>query len=437
MENTNIEYKKTLNEHLEKVVVSFLNTDGGIVKIGVDDAGYIVGINNPDDIMSKISSRISNNIIPNPQGIITITPEVLNDKTIITVKVKKGLHPIYYIKKYGLSETGVYIRLGSTSLGMQQEEINKRYLESLNYKEPSITEIEASNQRLLFKDLKIIYQENEKNLNEETFKDNLKFFTKEHKFNILAEILSDTNQVSLKIITYAGIDKAEIIQTAEFGNKSLLVSAEQVLDYFEVMNRVLVSFEGAKRIEKPLINKRVLREAWINAIVHNDWSNNLSPIVHVFSNRIEIVSNGGLVDKMSKEEFFRGISKPRNLELMKIFLDIGLVEQTGYGVPKIISEYGRTAFEFFDNSIIVSLLFTDKTTNIIKQSKDFYLSETQKKILELIKENDNITQQEISVKLDLSIQAIKKSFRDLSDKGVIKRVGSYRLGTWEITDQKQ
>jgi len=50
------------------------------------------------------------------------------------------------------------------------------------------------------------------------------------------------------------------------------------------------------------------------------------------TNRIEITSAGRLPIGMTKEEFFSGVSNPRNKELMRVFRDVELVESLGTGL---------------------------------------------------------------------------------------------------------
>lgn len=51
---------------------------------------------------------------------------------------------------------------------------------------------------------------------------------------------------------------------------------------------------------------KALKEAVINAIVHNDYSYGNSPIIELYSDRIEITSAGGLPQELSQEEFLEG-----------------------------------------------------------------------------------------------------------------------------------
>ena len=110
-----------------------------------------------------------------------------------------------------------------------------------------------------------------------------------------------------------------------------------------------------ERIETPLWNKVALREAVINAIVHNDYSFEVPPKFEIFPDRLEITSAGRLPESLTKEEFFNGISIPRNKELMRIYRDVELVESLGSGIPRILRAYGEDCFKFTDNFIRITL----------------------------------------------------------------------------------
>ena len=110
-----------------------------------------------------------------------------------------------------------------------------------------------------------------------------------------------------------------------------------------------------ERIETPLWNKVALREAVINAIVHNDYSFEVPPKFEIFPDRLEITSAGRLPESLTREEFFNGISIPRNKELMRIYRDVELVESLGSGIPRILRAYGEDCFKFTNNFIRITL----------------------------------------------------------------------------------
>lgn len=123
-ENNRIEYKKQLNEHLEKEVVAFLNyLGGGVIYIGVDDVGNVLGVENSDQLQLKIKDRIKNNIAPSCLGLFDVVEETQGDKNFIKVIVASGNERPYYIKKYGMSSKGSFMRHGSASEPMSEKMI--------------------------------------------------------------------------------------------------------------------------------------------------------------------------------------------------------------------------------------------------------------------------------------------------------------------------
>ncbi len=97
-ESETIELKRTLTKDFAKEVVAFLNTRNGIIYIGVDDNGEVVGITNVDKTMREIRDIIRDQILPSTEGLCEIGSLLEDDKMIITVKVTKGTK-LYYIKK--------------------------------------------------------------------------------------------------------------------------------------------------------------------------------------------------------------------------------------------------------------------------------------------------------------------------------------------------
>lgn len=80
----------------------------------------------------------------------------------------------------------------------------------------------------------------------------------------------------------------------------------------------------------------------------------MPPKFEIFPDRLEITSSGRLPESLSKEEFFNGISIPRNKELMRVYRDVELVESLGSGIPRILRAYGEDSFKFTDNFIRIT-----------------------------------------------------------------------------------
>ena len=55
-----------------------------------------------------------------------------------------------------------------------------------------------------------------------------------------------------------------------------------------------VNLTSGIRRETSLFDLEAVREAWINACVHNAWREYIPPAVHIYNDRLEIISYGGL-----------------------------------------------------------------------------------------------------------------------------------------------
>jgi predicted HTH transcriptional regulator len=78
-----------------------------------------------------------------------------------------------------------------------------------------------------------------------------------------------------------------------------------------------------------------------------------------------IKENDRVKTLVEKEGFYAGESIPVNQKLSDIFLQLHISEQSGRGVPKITEVYGENAFEFRENSIVVTLLYAGYAINLL------------------------------------------------------------------------
>lgn len=111
-----------------------------------------------------------------------------------------------------------------------------------------------------------------------------------------------------------------------------------------------------------------MREAVINAFVHNDYTDLMTPVFELFSDRLEITSYGGLIDGMTQEELTSGISRPRSRELMRVFKDTEFVEQLGSGMNRMMNVYNPDIFHISPNSFHVVFYFDEEKTDVNNMS---------------------------------------------------------------------
>jgi len=442
-ENNRIEYKEKLTDELEREVVAFLNSrEGGYIYLGISANGQVKGISNIDDIQLKIKDRLKNNIQPSCLGLFDIITEEIEGSEIIKVIVAAGLEKPYFIRKFGMSTKGAFMRIGSATEPMNQRQIEDFFSKRIRN---SISKIKSNKQVLNFEQLKIYYEEKGLKLNS-NFAQNLELLTEDDQYNYVAYLLSDVNSNSIKLAFYKGDNRVDLVENNEYGYCSLIKATKQVLDKLAVENKISTKITSKERENKPLWDSIAIREAVINAIIHNDYTNEVPPKFEIFDDRIEITSAGGLPPGINIEEFFEGISIPRNKELMRIFKDLDMVEQLGSGIPRILQVYPKDCFTISENYIRMSF-----PKDVTKEGSNneggaiggaiggviggviSELTDRQVEVLEAIHENNRVTYKELSIAFGIAESAISKHIEALKAKGVLERSGGTR-GVWKIVN---
>lgn len=366
--------------------------------------------------------------------------------------VAGGLERPYYLKKYGMTPNGCYTRIGTQASPMTQNMIDgffsRRILNTLH-------NVVSPNQELTFTQLKIYYQEKGYDAAGSYFLKNLDLFTEDGKYNYAAYLMADHNGTSIKVARFRGTEKLDIVERNEFGRCCLIKSALNVLERLNVANTTVVRVGGkAQRKEIRLIDPAALREAVLNAIIHNDYINGAYPVFEIYDDRIEIISSGGLPVGLSEKEFFAGRSLPRNKELMRIFSDMDLCEQLGSGMKKILRIYPQSVFSVSEHFIDVRFDYAEEAMEILREQNQAdnqkpnvsddrindrinviingRITEIERNIMDLISEQPNATTDMFCQKTGKTARTVSRALKSLQEKGYLKRIGSRKSGVWEI-----
>lgn len=388
----------------------------------------------------------------NPASLVETSKRVYGSLCYLVVTVAGGLERPYYLKKYGMTPNGCYTRIGTQASPMTQNMIDgffsRRILNTLH-------NVVSPNQELTFTQLKIYYQEKGYDAAGSYFLKNLDLFTEDGKYNYAAYLMADHNGTSIKVARFRGTEKLDIVERNEFGRCCLIKSALNVLERLNVANTTVVRVGGkAQRKEIRLIDPAALREAVLNAIIHNDYINGAYPVFEIYDDRIEIISSGGLPVGLSEKEFFAGRSLPRNKELMRIFSDMDLCEQLGSGMKKILRIYPQSVFSVSEHFIDVRFDYAEEAMKILREQNQAdnqkpnvsddrindrinviingKITEIERNIMELISEQPNATTDMFCQKTGKTARTVSRALKSLQEKGYLKRIGSRKSGVWEI-----
>jgi predicted HTH transcriptional regulator len=431
-ESNKIEFKRELNDKLERSVVAFLNAnEGGLLYIGVDDNGVHCGVDDIDLVQRQIVDRIKDNVSPSALGLFDVVAEKTDGIPVIKIIVSSGIEKPYYIRSFGRSEKGCFIRVGSSVQPMPTRMIDDLYARR---RPVSLGNIPAPRRDLTFEQLEIYYQAKKLKLNER-FKTSLELLLPDGNDNFVAYMLADENAISVKIAKYAGRDKTDLIENYEYGYCCLIKATNQVLDRLDVENRTFAKITPKTRVEKQMVDRTALREAVINAVVHNDYSRNAVPTVELFADRITITSYGGLPEGLTRESFFECCSMPRNRELMRVFRDVGLAEQLGSGMGRILNAYDKSVFSFAGDFLIVTLPFAEGFDSMANANGGNFGDNGDNlgdKIVELIRNDIKISRAELAHAVGLPSRSLDRAINALKATGAVRRVGSTRAGHWVV-----
>lgn len=105
------------------------------------------------------------------------------------------------------------------------------------------------------------------------------------------------------------------------------------------------------------------------------------------------------------------------------------------GIRRIYEECteNNVKVEFRKEKIGFTIIFYRKNyEKNDKVTKNVGVNSTQRKILKLIEQNQNITQKEMASKLKTTVRTIERNINILKEKGILRREGTDKVGCWKM-----
>ncbi len=326
--------KGTLPESLPKEIIAFANTEGGEIYIGINNDGSVAGLENVDDVMTRISNVAHDTILPDILPFIQIHSMKKEGKQIVRITVSVGTERPYYLAKTGLRPSGVFIRRGSACLPLHEAGIRRMIMETSGR---SYEECRSVNQDLTFETLQKEMRSRNIEFGPGPMK-TLKLIGRDGLYTNLALLLSDQCAHTIKAAVFQGKDNAIFRERKEFTG-SLLKQLEDAYHFLDFFNKTEARFSGLRRTDLRDYPEDALREALLNTIIHRDYLPSGSTIINIYEDHTEFISLGGLVSSLSMESIFMGVSETRNPNLAAVFYRLSLVESYGTGIRKIMRLY--------------------------------------------------------------------------------------------------
>jgi len=438
-----------------KSVSAFANGRGGKLIFGVKEDNTILGLKDYKDTSENISEIVKTKMDPNPEFDMEI--EEIDGKVILILNIFVGKNTPYFVVDGG-SRTA-YKRVGNQSVPASRIDLFNLSLKGEHISYDSLKS-KKKLEDVSFKELRIEYKERTGKDFEEKDLKSFGLVNDENNLTIAGALFADNYQIYQSRVfctRWNGLTKAsgriEALDDVEFeGNIIYLLKAS--LDFVKRNSKKMWKKGPVYRIEYPEYPERAVQEALVNALIHRDYSVIGSEVhVDIYDDRLEIYSPGGMYDGTFVQDLnpLNVSSTRRNPIIADVFARMDLMERRGSGLRKIIEAYEseenykkelKPEFKSTESSfttILKNLNYapqsvTQNVTQNVTQSVGQKLkpSDRREKILEIIKNNPKITANDLSKQFNVTDRTIKRDLKVLTDKKIIKYVGSAKDGHWEF-----
>lgn len=441
-EGYNAEFKISVPSKVKEIAVevcAFANAAGGVLLIGVNDAGKITGVNIDNGKRSAIQNSLGE---ISPHLPCSLTFVEVEGKSIGVIEVPSGSN-----KPYVLSGA-IYVRIGpntqklTTAEQMRDffQQSEKIYFDEAACKSFSIPAMLDTDFLPVFKsEAKIsaavpdeqLFRSLKLYTNEDSFKNGAVLF-----FGKKPEKLIDT--AILRCLAFQGLDKRFITDDQIFGG-NLYNQFQQAMVWLRSKLNVQYDIEGqgaGPRKEIWEIPETVFKEVIVNSLAHRDYYDKGAVInIEVFVDRVEISNPGGLVSAIPVAEFGKR-SHSRNPLIFGLFARMHLVEQVGSGISRIKelmieADLPEPVFQM-DGIFTVILKRQEKTAEKLSGNVP---EKTSDKIMYLIQQNSGITLNEIAGALSISKSTVDRNIRLLKKQKRIVRIGTNKKGYWKLMEK--
>ena len=424
------EFKRDLSSPASvlRTLVAFANTSGGILLVGVDDKSRTVrGVPAPLDTEERLANIISDGIRPLLSPEIGILP--WRQTHLIAVEVFPSALRPHHVYRDG-PEHGVYVRVGSSNRRAEGSIVAEmsRQLRNESFDEQPIVGLnsEAIDFRAASESFADVRRLKRSDLV------TLRLVTKhQHRTvpTVAGVLLFGKNREShfpdawIRAGRFKGTDRSKISDSAAL--HALPIDAiDQALSFIQKHLFVESRVEGMRSRDFWSVPLPAIREALVNAVVHADYSQSGAPIrVSIFDDRIEFENPGMLPFGLTIEEIRTGISKLRNRAIGRVFHELGLIEQWGSGIQRIINscrDAGLSApqFEEIGYHFRVSLFSAPSAAP--------RLDEVDRAILACLADSRGRTTSEIAKPIRRSVRATRTRLASLVERGLVCEVGTSR-----------
>lgn len=374
-ESLTLEFKSDLkclpDRDLVAAVVSLANTGGGDLLLGVEDDGMITGLHANHLNVSGIPSLIANRT--NPSIVVRLERCELQEKPIARIAVPKSRQLVstsdglLLRRRLKLDGTPEAVPFYPHEFIQRQSSLGLIDPSAMVLEDISVNQLDALQRQRIRNAIKKYGGDQSLLALADEELDGALGLCRDvdgNKYPTVAGLLLLGTEELLRAHLPAYEVAFQVLQGTdvklnEFFRKPLLQTFEEV----EILFKARVDEEeiqvGLFRVPVPNYDRRAFREAFVNALVHRDFSRLGAVHVKIDDDGLSISNPGGFVEGVTLENLLVADPRSRNPLLADIIKRIGLAERTGRGIDRIYEgmlRYGRPAPDYsMSNEFTVSV----------------------------------------------------------------------------------
>lgn len=361
-ESYSLEFKRDINDsELTTNVVCLANGDGGLLLIGVDDDGAVIGArprHGKATEPERLPALVANTTSP-PVNVTASTVDV-GGKTVIVIEVPKQTSLVS-------TTSGVYVRRAldvngdAQCLPMQPHDaiarlasIGQRDLSAMPVPDATsddLNEIEIGRFR---ESVRTIGDRTLAELSTEDLISALGFRTVDGDLVVGAVLMFGTEQALRRFVpthevAFQVLDQSSGVQANRIQRIPLVRAMTELSSAIAPFNLEEEVEHGLLRVGLPRYSDVAIRETIANALVHRNYGLMGQVRVAIENDVLSVTSPGAFPDGITIHNLLSVPPKPRNPLLADAFKRAGLVERTGRGINRVFAgqlELGRPAPDY-------------------------------------------------------------------------------------------
>ena len=367
LEDRKTEFKRGLGDlsAIGRALCAFGNGDGGLIVLGVDKAGAIVGVReDSEEVQERLTAFLQTGCsVPisarcgryeDPNGWV---------HWIEVPRQPRGFEPLHYDGRF-------WIRRERSSVQPSPAELQELFnafgfvlTEEQTIRSSSISHIDVAAFRTFLRAQGLETEEDPQPALEEDMRNAGVLNLSEGQlrptlygmmvFGREPQSHPQTSSFFVQCAAYAGVDRASDIVSVADAKGRLEDQVKRAVDWCTILGK-REEYRGIFREDAPLIPARAIREALVNAVIHREYAITGSTVLlEVFSDRVDVTSPGALPNHMAVESVRSG-SRPRsrNESMAHAMVVARLMEKRGRGWPlmrRAMREFNGTEPEIVNN----------------------------------------------------------------------------------------